>query len=459
MARAKRFSRLKRGARRFATYASEKVRRARTSYHGWRNRSRDGEDYPRRAVITGIGAVTVLGLDTPATWRGLVEGRSGIGPITQFDASSLPVRIAGEVKGFDPLKYLEPKEARRMARCSHFAVAAAKEAAADAGIVIGKDVRPERAGVVVGTALGGFEMIDNGLQEYRQLGFKRGNPFALPAALPNAPGHHISTYFGAKGPLSTPVAACASGTQAIGEAAELIRRGRADIVFAGGVEATVIEGAIAAFALMRVLSTHHNDQPEKAGRPFDKTRDGFVYSEGCVVTMVEELEHAKARGAHIYAEVLGMGVSSDAHHIAIPDPKAGGAIRAMLWAIEDAGLAPHHLEYINAHGSGTQTNDPLETMAIKHVFGEHAYGIPVSSTKSMIGHAMGAAGAIEALSTVLTIEHGIIPPTINLNTPDPECDLDYVPNAARQKEITFAISNSFGLGGQNACIVFGKCDN
>jgi beta-ketoacyl-acyl-carrier-protein synthase II len=400
-----------------------------------------------------------LGLDTPATWRSLVEGRSGIGPITQFDASSLPVRIAGEVKGFDPLKYLEPKEARRMARCSHFAVAAAKEAAADAGIVLGKDVRPERAGVVVGTALGGFEMIDNGLQEYRLLGFKRGNPFALPAALPNAPGHHISTYFGAKGPLSTPVAACASGTQAIGEAAELIRRGRADVVFAGGVEATVIEGAIAAFALMRVLSTHHNDQPEKAGRPFDKTRDGFVYSEGCVVTMVEELEHARARGAHIYAEVLGMGVSSDAHHIAIPDPKAGGAIRAMQWAIEDAGLAPHHLEYINAHGSGTQTNDPLETMAIKHVFGEQAYGIPVSSTKSMVGHAMGAAGAIEALSTVLTIEHGIIPPTINLNTPDPECDLDYVPNAARQKEITFAMSNSFGLGGQNACIVFGKCDN
>lgn len=436
------------------------MRRARTSYHGWRNRSRDGaDDSPRRAVITGIGAITVLGLDTPTTWRGLVEGRSGISRITQFDPSSLPVHIAGEVKGFDPLKYLEPKEARRMARCSHFSVAAAKEAAADAGIVIGKDVKPERAGVIVGTALGGFEMLDNGLQEYRQLGYKRSNPFALPAALPNAPGHHISTYFGAKGHLSTPVAACASGTQAIGDAVELIRRGRADVVFAGGVEATVIEGAIVAFSLMRVLSTHHNDQPEKAGRPFDKTRDGFVYSEGCVIMIVEELEHAKARGAHIYAEVLGMGVSSDAHHIAIPDPKAGGAIRAMQWAIEDAGIAPHHVDYINAHGSGTQANDPLETMAIKHVFGENAYGIPVSSTKSMIGHAMGAAGAIEALSTVLTIQNDIIPPTINLNTPDPECDLDYVPNVARQKEVNVAMSNSFGLGGQNACLLFGKCES
>ena len=452
---------MKRGFRRFANYASEKMKRARSSYRGWRNRSHDEDslEYERRAVITGIGAITVLGLDTPTTWRGLVDGRSGIGPITLFDASNLPVRIAGEVKGFDPLNYIEPKDARRMARCSHFAVAAAKEATADAGLAVGKNVKAERAGVIIGTALGGFDMIDNGLQEYRHLGLKRSNPFALPSGLPNASGHHVSTYMGAKGPLATPVAACASGTQSIGDAAELIRHGKADVVFAGGVEATVIEGAIVAFSLMRVLSSHYNDQPQQAGRPFDASRDGFVYSEGCVVMIVEELEHARARGAHIYAEVLGMGVSSDAYHIAIPDPEAGGPMRAMQWALKDAGLKPHHVDYVNAHGSGTQTNDPLETMAIKQVFGQRAYNIPVSSTKSMTGHAMGAAGAIEALSTVLTIQNSIIPPTINLNKPDPECDLDYVPNVARNKEVNIAMSNSFGLGGQNACIVFGKYDD
>jgi 3-oxoacyl-[acyl-carrier-protein] synthase II len=462
MARAKRFSGFKRGFRRFAKYAGERVRRARRNYKGWRNRSHaeagGAGNAPRRAVITGIGAITVLGLDTVTTWQKLVAGKSGIGPITVFDSSPLPVHIAGEVKGFDPLKYVEPKEARRMSRCSHFAVAAAKEALQDSGIVIGKDVPHDRVGVVMGTAMGGFEMVDNGLQEYRQFGYKRSNPFALPASLANSPGHHISTYFGAKGLLSTVVAACASGTQSIGDAAEAIRHGRADVVFSGGVEATVIEGAIVAFSLMRVLSTHHNDRPEQAARPFDATRDGFVFSEGCVVMMVEELEHARARGAHIYAEVLGMGVSSDAYHIAIPDPKAGGAIRAMQWALEDAGVPPHRVDYINAHGSGTQANDPLETMAIKSVFGEHAHGIPVSSTKSMVGHAMGAAGAIEALSCVMSIQHGIIPPTINLNSPDPECDLDYVPNVARQREVNIALSNSFGLGGQNACVLFGKVE-
>lgn len=438
------------------------MRQARSNYQGWRGHSRHEEAQARntrRVVVTGIGAITDLGLDTASTWQGLVEGRSGIGLITQFDPGTLPVRIAGEVRGFDPLKFLEPKEARRMARCSQFAVAAAKEAATNAGITVGKDVKAERTGVIVGTALGGFEMVDNGLQEYRQYGYKRSNPFALPASLPNASGHHISTFLQAKGPLCTPVAACASGTQAVGDAAEMIRRGRADVVFAGGVEATVIEGAIVAFSLMRVLSTHHNDQPQQAGRPFDKTRDGFVYSEGCVILVLEELSHALARGAEIYAEVLGMGISSDAYHIAIPDPKAGGPIRAMQWALEESGIRPEQVEYINAHGSGTQTNDPLETMAIKHVFGDSAYKIPVSSTKSMVGHAMGAAGAIEALSTVLTIKNSIIPPTINLHTPDPDCDLDYVPNVARKKDVGIAMSNSFGLGGQNASVVFRKYEN
>ena len=438
------------------------MRQARSNYQDWRGHAHRVDapsQHERRVVVTGIGAITDLGLDAATTWQGLVEGKSGIGYITQFDPGTLPVRIAGEVKGFDPLKFLEPKEARRMARCSQFAVAAAREAAANAGLTVGKDVKPERTGVVVGTALGGFEMVDNGLQEYRQYGYKRSNPFALPASLPNASGHHISTFMNAKGPLCTPVAACASGTQAIGDGAEMIRHGRAEVVFAGGVEATVIEGAIVAFSLMRVLSTHHNDQPQLAGRPFDKTRDGFVYSEGCVILVLEELSHALARGATIYAEVLGMGISSDAYHIAIPDPQAGGPIRAMQWALEESGIKPEQVEYINAHGSGTQTNDPLETMAIKRVFGESAYNIPVSSTKSMVGHAMGAAGAIEALSTVLTIKHGIIPPTINLHTPDPDCDLDYVPNLARKKDIRIAMSNSFGLGGQNASILFRKYDS
>lgn len=457
MARAKRFTTVRRRARRFATFASEKMRNARKNYRQWRNGNKvSPSTEERRVVITGIGAITVLGLNTATTWQALQAGKSGIGVITQFDSSKLPVHIAGEVRGFDPLNYIEAKEARRMSRCSHFSVAAAREAIKDSGLKIGTDVEHERVGVVMGTAMGGFEMVDNGLQEYRQFGYKRTNPFALPSSLANASGHHISTHLGTKGPLSTVVAACASGTQSIGDAAEMIRRNRADVVFAGGVEATVIEGAIVAFSLMRVLSTHYNDQPEKAARPFDATRDGFVFSEGCVVFAVEELQHALARGAQIYAEVLGMGVSSDAYHIAIPDPQAGGAIRAMQWAIAESQLEPRHIDYINAHGSGTQTNDPLETMAIRKVLGDHAYNVPITSTKSMVGHAMGAAGAIEALSTILTIKHGIIPPTINQTNPDPDCDLDYVPNIARKKDVNIAMSNSFGLGGQNASIIFRK---
>jgi beta-ketoacyl-acyl-carrier-protein synthase II len=457
MARPKRFSKLSGGIKRVASYTTNKVlRRDKRRAAQYVTTNASGEAKKRRVVITGIGAITVLGLNTMDTWNGLITGRSGIGPITQFDASQLPVRIAGEVKGFEATRYIEPKEARRMARCSHFAIAAGQEAMDRSGLRIGKDVSPDRTGVVMGTALGGYEMADNGLQEYRRLGLRKANPFALPASLPNAPGHHISTFFGAKGPLSTVVAACASGTQAIGEAAELIRNGKIDAAFAGGVEATVIEPAIVAFYIMRVLSSKYNDTPQLAQRPFDATRDGFCYSEGCVVMMLEEYERAKARGADMIAEVLGVGVSSDAHHIAIPDPTGSGAIRAMQWAIEDAGIGASDVKYINAHGSATSTNDTLETAAIKHVFGERAYDIPVSSTKSMTGHAMGAAGAIEALSTALTVRYGIIPPTINLNTPDPTCDLDYVPNVARNKEVNFAISNSFGLGGQNATLAFGK---
>ncbi len=455
MSRPKRFSGLRRGISK-VTSASKRMLRRRKDKEAQSSRAQmQGMSRKRRVVITGIGAITVLGLNVTDTWNALVAGKSGIGHIASFDASQLPVRIAGEVKGFDPHLYIEPKEARRMARCSHFAIASAREALSQSGLLIGKDIDPDRLGVVMGTALGGFEMSDSGMQEFRRLGWRKVNPFALPAALPNAPGHHISTYFGAKGPLSTVVAACASGTQAIGEAAELIRNGKIDAAFAGGVEATVIEAAIVAFSAMRVLSSH-NDDPQKAQRPFDTTRDGFCYSEGCVVMMLEEYDHARARGAHMLAEVLGMGVSSDAHHIAIPDPTGSGAIRAMSWALQDAGLTPDQVDYINAHGSATATNDVLETSSVKQVFGERAYDIPVTSTKSMTGHAMGAAGAIEALSTVMTLQHGIIPPTINLNNPDPFCDLDYVPNVARKKEVMRAISNSFGLGGQNATLALGK---
>jgi beta-ketoacyl-acyl-carrier-protein synthase II len=364
------------------------------------------------------------------------------------------VRIAGEIKGFDASKYIDGKELRRTARVSQVSVAAAQEAYLTSALEIGKDVQHDRVGVVMGTAMGGFEMSESALAELRT-GYRKMNPFALPAALPNAPGHHISKAFGAKGILSTVVAACASGTQSIGDAAEMIRRGKADAMFAGGVEAVVNESALAGFSLMRVLSTY-NDEPTKAQRPFDVTRNGFVYSEGCVVMLLESLEIARARGAHIYAEVLGMGVSSDAHHIAIPDPTGSGAVRAMQWAIEDAGIRAEEVDYVNAHGSATETNDPLETKAIKQVFGERAYDIPVSSTKSMTGHAMGASGSIEALATVMSLKTGILTPTINLNNPDPECDLDYVPNTARRDDIQIAVSNSFGLGGQNASIVLAR---
>jgi beta-ketoacyl-acyl-carrier-protein synthase II len=410
----------------------------------------------KRVVITGIGAITVMGLNTQDTWAGLSAGRSGINRISQFDANGWAVQIAGEVRGFDPALYVEPKEARRMSRCSQFSVAAAKEAVESSGLRIGADVPNERVGVIMGTAMGGFEMSDGGMVEFRKHNFKRGNMFALSAALPNAPAFHISTQHRATGPLSTVVAACASGTQSIGDAADMIRMGKADAMLAGGVEAAIVEGAIASFTLMKVLSNSGNESPERAQRPFDVSRDGFVLSEGCVVMMLEDLELARARGATILAEVLGMGVSSDAHHIAIPDPTGGGAIRAMQWAIRDAGIDPKSIDYVNAHGSATPTNDVLETSAIKHVFGERAYDIPVTSTKSMAGHAMGASGSLEALSTIMTMQHSLIAPTINLQDPDPNCDLDYVPNTARRKTVDCALSNSFGLGGQNASIVFGK---
>ena len=411
-------------------------------------------DKCRRVVITGIGAMTPLGLTMKETWEGLLAGRSGIAEITQFDASDLPVRIAGELKGFKAREYINFKEARRMSRCSQVAVATAQEAMADAGLELPL-ADEERVGVLVGSGVGGLRRALDGVDAYRAKGIERVNPFILTSTLVNMPSHHVSLWSGAKGPISTVVAACATGTQAVGEASEFIRRGAADVMICGGVEAMIHFTAIVGFCAMRALSAR-NDEPERASRPFDADRDGFVFSEGCAIFVLETLEHAQTRGAHIRAEVLGHASSSDAFHVAQPDPEGMGASRAMQWALDDADLPPSAIGYINAHGSSTPISDPIETKAIKRTFGDYAYEIPISSTKSMIGHPMGGAGAIEAAACALTVEQGIIHPTINLETPDPECDLDYVPEGARKADVRVALSNSFGLGGQNACLVLGR---
>ena len=381
-----------------------------------------------------------------------------MGPITQFDPDGLPVTIAGEVKGFKPQNYMNFKEARRMSRVSQLAVAAAKMAVEDAELILPLE-DPERVGVLIGTGVGGFEIADENLTIYRTQGYNRVSPFAMTAFLPNMPSHHVSLLVGSFGPISTVNAACATGTQAFGEGFELIRRGSADTVITGGAEGLIDVAAVAGFARMLALTTTHNDDPEHASRPFDKDRDGFVLSEGAGVVVLERLDKALARGAHIYAEVLGHASSSDAFHVAAPDPEAAGKVRAMRWAIEDAGLTPADIDYINAHGTGTPVNDASETYAIKTLFGERAYETPVSSSKSVLGHAMGATGAIEAIFCAYALAEQIIPPTWNYETPDPECDLDYVPNAPRKAELHAVLSNSFGLGGQNACLVLGRYPN
>jgi beta-ketoacyl-acyl-carrier-protein synthase II len=411
-----------------------------------------------RIVITGIGAVTPLANTAAASWKNALAGRSGIGPITQFDPNGLPCRIAGEVKGFDPRDFIDFKEARRMSRASHLAVAAAQMAVADAGMPSEAE-DPERTGVIIGTGMGGLERGFETLQVYRTKGLSRVNPFSLPSTLPNMPSYHVSLVTGAQGPISTVVAACATGTQAIGEAAELIRRGSARIVVAGGVEGLIHEGAIAGFAAMRALSTHYNDEPERACRPFDKDRDGFILSEGAGVVVLERMDEALERGAKIYAEFLGHASSSDAFHVAAPDPEGAGAVRAMKWSLADANVEPDDVDYINAHGTSTRTNDAIETYAIKKLFGESAYNVAVSSTKSVTGHAMGSAGAIEAIFCAYAVCEGVIPPTWNYETPDPACDLDYVPNGPRSADLKIAMSNSFGLGGQNACLVLARYEN
>jgi 3-oxoacyl-[acyl-carrier-protein] synthase II len=408
-----------------------------------------------RVVITGLGAISPLGLTVDQLWAGLIAGQSGVGRITQFDAGQLPCQIAGEVKDFEPKDYMEAKDARRMSRASQFVMAATREALTDAGLAAGF-ADPERAGILLGTGIGGVEKIVEAVEVQRQRGYNRLNPFLLPAMLGNLPGHHISKTYQAVGPLNTVVTACAAGTQAVGEAAELIRRGAADVVITGGVEAAIQDFLIGCFCTMRAVPTSYNDQPERASRPFDKNREGFIFSEGCGILILEREDLARARGVHIYAEVLGHASSSDAFDIAKPDPSGSGAVRVMKWALRDAGLTPDQIEYINAHGTSTPANDAGETRAIKQVFGEHAYSVPISSTKSMIGHALGGAGALEAIVCVQTLRHDLIHPTLNYETPDPECDLDYVPNTARSVPVRATLSNSFGLGGQNAALVLGK---
>jgi beta-ketoacyl-acyl-carrier-protein synthase II len=408
-----------------------------------------------RVVITGLGAITVLGPTAQIFWENLLQGKSGIRRITQFDASGFPCQIAGEIPEFDPSQYMDRKEVRRISRSAQIALAAAIQAVADAGLPSSMP-EPERAGVVFGTAIGGLERFDEGIATLRTQGIERVNPFVIPSGIPNLPAFMISRQFQCLGPSCTITTACATGTQAVGEASEYIRRGAADIVVAGGVEALIRDYAIGGFSAMRALPVNFNDNPQAASRPFDAKREGFVFSEGAGVLILESLEHAQTRGARIYAEIIGQASSADGYHVAAPDPEAAGPKRAMRWALEDADLQPQDIDYINAHGSSTPLNDATETKAIKEVFGEYAYKVAISSTKSMIGHAMGASGALEALVCALTIHHSMIHPTINYEYPDPECDLDYVPNQARQAEVNVTLSNSFGLGGQNACLVLKK---
>ncbi|NIN69077.1 MAG: beta-ketoacyl-ACP synthase II [Anaerolineae bacterium] len=412
-------------------------------------------DQSVRVVVTGMGALTPLGLNVKDTWQALVEGRSGIGRITQFDASAYPVQIAGEVRGFEPEEYMSPKEAKKMARFSQLAVGAATMALADAQFSVDES-NAEEVGVVMGTAIGGG-LIDTERVHLVLLnkGVRRVPPVFVPSILPNAAAHHVASAFGIMGYTSTPVTACAAGTQAIGEGARAIRDGCAQVVLAGGTESTVCGLALAGMSAMRALSTR-NDEPERASRPFDAERDGFVASEGCGMLILERLDQALARGARIYAEVLGYGVSSDPYHVSAPDPEGTGSALAMRRAIADAGLTPEEIQYINAHATATPIGDPAEVVAIKKVFGPRAYEIPVNATKSMIGHLLGAAGTVEAIATIMTMQDGILHPTINYETPDPACDLDCVPNKARKAHVDIAISNSFGFGGQNGCLVFGS---
>jgi len=410
----------------------------------------------RRVVITGLGAVTPVGNDVATMWQALIAGRSGVGPITLFDPTGFDTKFAAEVKDFNAEALFGRKEARRMDRFTQFAVAAAGEALTDSGLKITPENAP-RIGCVFGSGIGGIGTILAEVEVARQKGPMRVSPFLVPMMLPDTAPGQIAIQYGLKGPNMAIVTACASSSNAIGEAAEIIRRGAADVIVAGGAEAGIVPLAVAGFNVMTAIS-RRNDAPQKASRPFDADRDGFVIGEGSAALVLESLEHAQARGAHIYAEVLGYGASADAYHITAPQEAGEGAARAMRAALAQAGLAPQDIGYINAHGTSTPLNDKSETLAIKQVFGPAAYQVPISSTKSMTGHLLGAAGALEAVVCVKALQEGLLPPTINYETPDPACDLDYIPNVARRVPIRTAMSNSFGFGGHNACLIFGISD-
>ena len=407
-----------------------------------------------RVAITGMGAITPLGETVEEYWGSLTAGRSGIGPMTLCDPSEYPSQISGEVSGFDPGDYIDRREHRRMARFSQMAVAAAANAIADAELNLAAEDL-DRVGVVMGNGNGGFPTTEDNARILVRRGGMRMSPFFIPMILPNMAAANVSRLYGLRGYTSTVITACAAGTQAIGDAAAALGRGAADVILAGGCEAGISQLGLGGFNVIKALS-RRNDEPQKASRPFDAERDGFVPAEGAAVLVLERLEHAVKRGANVLAEVTGYGVSSDAFHAVQPDEDGSGAARAMRWAIADADLTPADIDYINAHGTSTPINDYVETLAVKKAFGDLAGGVPISSTKSMIGHALGGAGALEAVACVMTIQDGVIHPTVNYEFPDPGCDLDYVPNQARTADVANVLSNSFGFGGQNACVVFGR---
>jgi 3-oxoacyl-[acyl-carrier-protein] synthase II len=409
---------------------------------------------PRRVVVTGLGALTPVGNTTEEYWSALTHGKSGIGPITKFDATGYPTRIAGEIRNFDETRYVDKKEARRLDPYLKYAIAASVMAVEDAALDPGK-IDATRFGVLVGSGIGGITTLIEGEDVRRTKGFDRVSPFVVPMLIVNMAAGLVSMRFGAKGPNSSVVTACASGNHAIGDATKIIERGDADVMIAGGAEAIIVPLTIAGFCSMKAMSTR-NEEPEKASRPFDAGRDGFVCGEGAGLVVLEALEHAVRRDARVYAEVVGYGMTADAHHMTAPDPEGDGATRAMLIALASAGVGPTAIGYINAHGTSTPYNDKFETIAIKRVFGDHARRLAVSSTKSMTGHLLGAAGGIEAIATVLALHHGLLPPTINYETPDPDCDLDYIPNQARKVDVEYALSNAFGFGGTNATLAFRK---
>ncbi len=406
----------------------------------------------RRVVVTGLGLVTPCGNTVADTWDALMHGRSGVGYLTKFDTEKFSVKIGAEVKDFDPLKFIEKKEARKMGSFIHYAVAASDEALADSGLKVTDEIA-ESVGTYISSGIGDFWAIEREHSKLLNEGPHRVSPFFIPSAIVNLAAGQVSIRHHAKGPNSATATACAAGAHAIGDSYKIIQRGDADVMICGGAESAITPMSVAGFAAMRALSTN-NDDPQHASRPFERDRDGFVIGEGAGLLVLEELEFAKARGAHIYAEIVGYGMTADAFHITMPDETASGAVRAMSIAIKDAGVEPDVIGYLNAHGTSTPYNDKFETLAIKKTFGEHAYKLAVSSTKSMTGHLLGAAGGIEAVFSVLAIKKGKLPPTINYFNADPECDLDYVPNEPREASVNYALSNSFGFGGTNATLLF-----